>query len=130
MIFSLAIYGAPYSSQSCHTALAFAQAAIATGHKIYRVFFYSEGVHHGSSLLTPQQDEIHFSDEWIKLSQANHFDLVVCIAASLKRGLIDKQEANRYEKPCTNLAEGFELSGLGQLLDAAVTSDRLITFGS
>ena len=55
--------------------------------------------------------------------------MVVCIAAALKRGILNQEEAERYEKPAHNLRDGFAISGLGQLVDAALMSDRLITFG-
>lgn len=129
MIFSIAIYAAPYSSQASHSAYRFALALLENGHTLYRVFFYHDAVHTASALTTPQQDEINFTQKWVLLAQQHKIDLVVCIAAALKRGILNQQEARRYEKPTFNIAEGFELSGLGQLLDAAVTSDRLITFG-
>jgi len=130
MIFSLAIYAAPYSSQAPDTAYKFATALLANNHKIYRIFFYHDAIHHASALTTPQQDEPNFTQQWQSLAKTHKIDLVVCIAAALKRGLLNSQEANRYNKPAANLAEGFEISGLGQLLDAAVNSDRFITFGS
>ena len=130
MIFSLAIYAAPYSSQASDSAYRFALALINNGHKVYRVFFYHDAIHNASSLMTPQQDEINFLARWQQLHKDHNVDLVVCIAASLKRGLLNSQEAERYEKKSSNLADGFDLSGLGQLIDAAIISDRLVTFGS
>ncbi len=130
MIFSLAIYAAPYSSQASDSAYRFAAALLENGHTLYRVFFYHDAVHTASSLATPPQDETFFTQNWQTLAQQHNIDLVVCIAAALKRGLLNQQEAVRYEKPAANLAEGFEISGLGQLVDAAVMSDRLVTFGS
>lgn len=130
MIFSLAIYSAPYSSQANNSAYHFALALLESGHKLYRVFFYHDAIHTASSLSTPQQDEFHFTEAWQSLANKYDVDLVVCIAAALKRGLLNEQEASRYDKPAANLAEGFEISGLGQLVDAAVVSDRLVTFGS
>jgi len=130
MIFSLAIYAAPYSSQASDSAYRFALALLKNGHKLYRVFFYHDAVHNASALVTPQQDEINFPQNWQFLSKEHNVDLVVCIAAALKRGLLNTQEANRYDKPASNLAQGFDISGLGQLVDAAVISDRLITFGN
>jgi tRNA 2-thiouridine synthesizing protein D len=130
MIFSLAIYAAPYSSQASQSAYSFALALVESGHSLYRVFFYHDAVHSASSLSTPQQDEINFTKQWSALANTHNVDLVVCIAAALKRGLLNQQEAARYEKPAFNLAEDFEISGLGQLVDAAVMSDRLITFGA
>ncbi len=129
MIFSLLILGAPYSSQSVKTALRFANASIETGNSIYRIFFYHEAVNSGNELLTPPQDEIHIPNEWQAMARDNSIDLVVCIASALKRGVLDSTEADRYEKPASNLAPNFNLSGLGQLIDASVKSDRLITFG-
>lgn len=129
MIFSLAIYAPPYSSQASDSAYRYALALLEKGHTLYRVFFYHDAVHTASSLVTPPQDEIHLTQNWQSIAQKHNIDLVVCIAAALKRGLLNQQEANRYEKPAANLAEGFEISGLGQLVDAAVISDRLITFG-
>jgi tRNA 2-thiouridine synthesizing protein D len=130
MIFSIAVYAAPYSSQSSYSAYRFASELLKNGHTLYRVFFYCDGIHAGSELATPPQDEPQLTQAWQKLAREHRVDLVICIAAALKRGLLNPQEASRYEKNASNLAQGFELAGLGQLVDAAIVSDRLITFGS
>ncbi|RYG18491.1 MAG: sulfurtransferase complex subunit TusD [Chitinophagaceae bacterium] len=129
MIFSLAIYAAPYSCQASHSAYRFALALLENGHSLYRVFFYHDAVHTGSALTTPPQDENNFTNLWQQLAKKYNVDLVICIAAALKRGVLNELEASRYGKPSFNLNQGFEISGLGQLVDAAVTSDRLVTFG-
>ncbi|TQV73460.1 sulfurtransferase complex subunit TusD [Exilibacterium tricleocarpae] len=129
MIFSLAVYGAPYSSQASDSAYRFAAAALAGGHSIYRLFFYADGVHNATRLAAPPQDELDLPQRWRTLIQAHKIDSVVCIAAALRRGIINREEAERYERDADNLAPGFEISGLGQLVDAAVHSDRLVTFG-
>lgn len=130
MIFSLAIYSAPHSSQASDSAYRFACAAIASGHCLRRIFFYHDGIHNASSLAAAPQDEIQFPTRWQTLAQIHNIDLVVCIAAALRRGMLNEEEADRYQKPGHNLLPGFELSGLGQLVDAVLASDRLITFGS
>jgi tRNA 2-thiouridine synthesizing protein D len=43
---------------------------------------------------------------------------VVCVAAALRRGIVEQ-----------NLAQGFRISGLGQLVESAIQSDRLVVFG-
>jgi tRNA 2-thiouridine synthesizing protein D len=129
MKFSLAIYGAPYSTQASDSAYRFALAALDAGHELHRIFFYQDGVHNGTALAAPPQDEIDLPVRWRELSARHDTDMVVCIAAALRRGLLDEDEARRYDKPASNLAQGFSLGGLGQLVDAAVHSDRLITFG-
>ncbi|WP_339337749.1 sulfurtransferase complex subunit TusD [uncultured Oceanicoccus sp.] len=129
MRFSLLILGAPYSSQSVSTALRFAQAAVNAGHSFYRIFFYHDAVNSGNKLITPPQDENDIPLQWQNLANDHDIDLVVCIASALKRGVLDAKEADRYEKNTYNLNNGFKISGLGQLIDASIESDRLITFG-
>jgi len=130
MLFSLLVMSAPYSSQSSQTAFSFAKTLLSEGHQIHRVFFYGDGIHNASSLASPPQDEINLPIQWKHLAEQKNIDLVVCIAASLRRGLLNEEEARRHEKPAANLESPFEISGLGQLLEAAVVSDRLITFGT
>jgi tRNA 2-thiouridine synthesizing protein D len=130
MKFSLAIYAAPYSAQASDSAYRFATALLAEGHSLYRIFFYQDGVHNATELSAPPQDETNMPARWLTLAANHQIDLVVCIAAALRRGILDKTEAERYEKSAANLAKGFTIGGLGQLLDAAVVSDRLITFGA
>mgnify|MGYP000303363921 CR=1 FL=1 len=130
MIFSIVVQGAPHSQQSAESALRFARAVLAQGHGIYRVFFSGDGIHNGSALATPQQDEGHIIEGWQALAKEHELDLVVCIAAALRRGVMNDEEAKRHDKLNSNLADGFTLSGLGQLTDAAIHSDRVVTFGS
>ena len=125
---SLLILSEPYSSQSSLSALKYAKAALEAGHDITRVFFYHNGVHTGSYIQTPQQDEVNIQQEWKSLAIKHDLDLVICIAAALKRGNLTQDEANRYEQAQHNIEAPFELSGLGQLLDAQLNSDQLITF--
>lgn len=119
----------PYTSQSSLSAIEFAKACITSGHEIYRVFFYHDGANSGSFLQTPQQDEINIQKSWQTLATENNIDLVICIAAALKRGQLDTTEATRYEKSQFNVDTPFTLSGLGQLVDAQLNSDQTITFG-
>ena len=130
MIFSILIYGSAHNSQSAHTAYRFTDNALRSGHQIHRVFFYGESVHVASELSAPPRDELNIHQLWKDLAEAHQLDLVVCIAAALKRGIMDKSEAKRHEKNGFNTQAPFELSGLGQLSEAAIISDRLVTFGA
>ncbi|MGO0306887.1 sulfurtransferase complex subunit TusD [Endozoicomonas acroporae] len=130
MKFALAVYGAPANSQAPQSALHFARALVAGGHEIVRLFFYQDGVNTATAIAQPPQDESNLSEEWQQFVQAHNLDAVVCIAAALRRGIVDQAESDRYELPGHNLREGYELSGLGQLLDGALMADRLITFGA
>lgn len=128
MKISIVINGAPYSSPSALSALQFAESVLASGHEIYRLFFYQDGVLNASSLCVPPQDEVDIPARWESLIRENNIDAVVCAASALKRGILDKAEAERYEKPADNLRPGFIISGLGQMIDASQQSDRLISF--
>lgn len=130
MIFSLLVLSAPYSQASSYSAFNFAKTLLAEGHKIHRIFFYGDGVHNASQLVSPPQDELNLPQAWKNLAMEENIELIVCVAAALRRGILDEQEASRYQKDSSNLLSPFEISGLGQLLEAAVVSDRLITFGN
>lgn len=130
MIFSLVITGAPYSTQCADTALRYARSLLQQGHTLHRVFFYADGVHAGSALACPPQDEFNIPEAWAELAQQHQLDLVVCIAAAVRRGVLDANESRRYEKHGSNLADSFVLSGLGQLVEAGILSDRVVTFGA
>jgi len=118
MKFGLLINEGPYNHQAADTAYQFARAVLAKGHQIQRVFFYNDGVNNASRLTEPPQDDRHIVNRWSKLAQENGVDLVVCVAAGLRRGLVED-----------NLAPGFRISGLGQLVESGIEADRLVVFG-
>ena len=66
---------------------------------------------------------------WSELAAEHDLDLVVCVAAAQRRGLLDESEAKRHSKDANNIAEGFRISGLGQLIEMGIETDRLVTFG-
>lgn len=119
----------PYQHQASDSALQFVKAAVAKGHEIFRVFFYHDGVNNGTRLAVPPQDDRNITAEWTKLAQDHSMDLVVCIAAAQRRGILDENEAKRQGKDGNNIAPGFRISGLGQLIEAGIQADRLVVFG-
>ncbi|GAB3107334.1 sulfurtransferase complex subunit TusD [Aestuariicella hydrocarbonica] len=152
MIFSLIVYSSsghsPSGTESSaapppggQTALHFAKTLLAHGHSLYRVFFYGDGVHQAflpdsnapgaaaySAPGTHAAPHGHTGKQWSDLSKQHQLDLVVCVSAALKRGLISEEEGQHPEQACLRLLPGFQISGLGQLTDAAIHSDRTITF--
>jgi tRNA 2-thiouridine synthesizing protein D len=85
---------------------------------VSRVFFYYDGVHNANKLLEAPQDERQIGKLWADMARDHGVDLVVCVAAGLRRGLKDE-----------TLAEGFRISGLGQLIEVGIQADRVMTFG-
>lgn len=118
MKISLLINEGPFTHQASDSAYRFAVAALAKGHEIYRVFFYNDGVNNCNKLSEPQTDDRNLVALWSQLATDHGVDLVVCVAAALRRGVKDEI-----------VADGFRISGLGQLVEAGIQADRMVTFG-
>ena len=118
MKLSVLVSEGPFTHQASDSAYHFVKAALEKGHEVMRVFFYHDGVNNGNRLSEPQQDDRNLVRLWSELGKEHDLDLVICVAAALRRGLKDEI-----------LAERFRISGLGQLIEAGMESDRLVTFG-
>ncbi|MBL8489970.1 MAG: sulfurtransferase complex subunit TusD [Rhodocyclaceae bacterium] len=129
MKFSILVNEGPYTHQASDSAYQFAKAVLAKGHEIFRIFFYHDGVNNATRLTTPPQDDRNIVNRWSKLGEEHKLDMVVCVAAAQRRGIVDDGEAKRNGKDATNLAAGFRISGLGQLVEAGIQSDRIVVFG-
>lgn len=129
MKFGILVNEGPYTHQASDSAYHFTAAALRAGHEIVRVFFYHDGVNNGTRLSVPPQDDRNISERWSALAEAHEVELILCVAAAQRRGLLDGDEAKRVGKDSDNMAPGFQISGLGQLIDAGIQADRLIVFG-
>ncbi len=89
MKFGILVSEGPYTHQAADSAWQFCQAAIAKGHEIHRVFFYHDGVYNATKLTEPPQDDRHIVNRWSALKEQHGVDLVVCVAAALRRQLVD-----------------------------------------
>lgn len=118
MKFGILVNEGPFTHQASDTAYHFVKAALAKGHDVLRVFFYYDGVNNANKLSEPQADDRNLVKLWGALAKEHNLDLVVCVAAALRRGI--KNEI---------LAEGFRISGLGQLIEVGMAADRLVMFG-
>ncbi|MFV1873647.1 MAG: sulfurtransferase complex subunit TusD [Oleiphilus sp.] len=129
MSLSILVLSSPFDSQASYSAYRFAKAALKQDIAIDRIFFYQSGIHNATGLACTPRDEFDLYTAWQELKQHHELDLVVCIAAAARRGLIDEAEQKRHQKSGFNMASEFELSGLGQLVEAIASSGKLITFG-
>jgi len=127
--FGILVNEGPYTHQASDSAYQFTKAALEKGHEIYRVFFYHDGVNNGTRLTVPPQDERNIQLNWTELGEKYNLDLVVCVAAAQRRGILDESEAKRNGKDADNIAPGFRISGLGQLIETGIESDRVVAFG-
>jgi len=118
MKFGILVNEGPFNHQASDSALRFAMAALEKGHEVPRVFFYNDGVYNANKESEPQSDDRNIVKLWSDLAKENGIDLVVCIAAALRRGIKDDA-----------LPDGFRISGLGQLVESGIANDRLVVFG-
>jgi tRNA 2-thiouridine synthesizing protein D len=118
MKFGILVNEGPYQHQAADSAYLFCKAALERGHEIHRVFFYHDGVNNATRLTEPPLDDRNIVKRWSRLAEDYKLDLVVCVAAALRRGILDE-----------NLAPGFRISGLGQLVETGIEADRVVTFG-
>jgi|TARA_Y100000294_G_C8318428_1_gene241662 tRNA 2-thiouridine synthesizing protein D len=116
--FGVMVNEGPFTHQASDTAYRFTKAAVEGGHQVPRVFFYFDGVNNGNKLSEPQADDRNLVKLWGELAAAHGIDLVICVAAALRRGMKDEI-----------LAEGFRISGLGQLVELGLATDRTVVFG-
>ena len=129
MKFGILVNASPYTHQAADSAYQFVQASLKKGHDIFRIFFYHDGVYNGSQLLVPPQDERNIAQRWSILAEQYGIDLVLCVAAAQRRGMLDESEAKRHQKDQHNVAPGFRISGLGQLMETSIEVDRMLVFG-
>lgn len=118
MKFALLVNEGPFNHQASDSAFQFAKAAVEKGHEVFRVFFYYDGVLNATRFSEPPTDDRNVVKNWQKLAEDHKVDLVVCVAAGLRRGIVEN-----------SLVPGFRISGLGQLIEAGIQADRLIAFG-
>lgn len=118
---------APEETAGAHSALKFTAAAVARGCAIVRVFFYHQGVMTGLAGAQPPGGEFDLRSAWRELATAHDLDLVLCVGAAQRRGVLDLALAAESDRAPT-LSDGFRIAGLGAWFDAVLEADRVIRF--
>ena len=106
MEISLIIRTSPEDAHRLTSVRCFIQTAIKQGHTIRQCFFQSEGV-----LAVNQSEQLA---EWQQIADVTHAELLLCSQA--------------VEEHAVNPEGPFRIGGLGALVEAAVRSDRLVSF--
>lgn len=128
MRFNILVTGALYSTQSGYSALQFCQSAIQAGHTISQIFFYQDGVQQANKLSTPLEDEFEPVTAWSDFSTEHRVELIVCVSAAERRGVMSDDQANEFSKGRGNLHPAFLIAGLGVMHEASLVADRTVTF--
>ena len=121
MQISILVQGSPTSTRACHSALDFANSVVESEHDLFRVFFYQDAVAIGSRHFDAPQDEPNLQSKWRILNEQHDVELVLCVSAAQRRGISQSDDHD-------TVADGFSISGLGQLIEAMLESDRLVSF--
>lgn len=129
MKFNILVNEAPFTHQASDTAYQFAKAAIECGHEVIRVFFYHDGVHNATSLASPPTDDRDVIGRWVQLAVHNNIDLAICVAASLRRGVLSEESARQAGSSIVNLDEHFKVAGFGHFIEGTIIADRTLVFG-
>jgi len=129
MKLTVQINSSPYQYQASDTAYHFICEALKKGHEVYRVFFYHDGIYNAAIRAIPPEDERNVVKRWSTLANEHEIDLVICISAAQRRGLLCDEELKKSGINDPDCAEGFRISGLGQLVEGLIESDRFLVFG-
>lgn len=124
--YSIIITQSPALYESHQTGQKLAQEILSSGDVIDRIFFYQDGAYVGLKNQIPGQGLLASYEGWVELKNNHSVPLHICIANGLRRGVVDNTESNRYEQLET-LHPDFQLSGLGELVEAFQSSNRIIT---
>jgi tRNA 2-thiouridine synthesizing protein D len=108
----------PYSNLT-RTALAYIEAAIVAGVDVIGVFFYQDGVINANQGVAMPNDEFQAINAWQALNAKHQIPLHLCVSSGEKRGLSDEQ-------PGYNIAPGFSVSGLGELVELSDNACRVV----
>ena len=82
----------------------------------------------GNQTAQPPRDEINLTKAWQEVAEQHKVPLYLCIAAAVRRGIINESESRRYQLEQHTLAELFQLEGLGILVDLMNTTNKIIQF--
>lgn len=113
--FTLMVSKSPFDQRNAENAVAFCYAAESQGYKVKQVFFYQSGVQNASSLLSPNNDEVHVYKKWLALFNEYNIPLNVCISAASRRGVVDK---TFVDQSAANLKSPFTQVGLTSYFEA------------
>ena len=126
--FTLIVTANPFSGSEHQQAQSFALAALIAGHNIQRIFFYQDAVLCANDRINPPQGQASTADAWLAIHKAHGIPLQLCIANSIRRGMVNQQESDRYKLNGATLRDGFELTGLGEMAEAVTLCDRVVEF--
>lgn len=92
------------------------------------IFLYGEAVLLANRLTWLSADIPNPSKNLQTFAKAYQLNIQVCVTTALTRGVVDAENAKRHSLNGDNLAENFELVGLGELAMHLHQSTKLYQF--
>lgn len=129
MITSVLILAAPNTRANLDALRACTQ-HLQRGDKLFRLFFYNDGVYSANPYAVTPQGEVDCHAAWTALINNHTLDAVVCVASASRRGLHDAKGADKLKLPAPNVLPPFRIAGLGEWADALQASDQILTFSN
>ncbi|TDO98912.1 tRNA 2-thiouridine synthesizing protein D [Marinomonas balearica] len=129
MKYALLVTGHPTQSKACHSALAFAKCIHAhPEHELLGIFFYEESVAVANCFANPPRDEYNLLAQWEDFHKTATCPLYICIAAGIRRGILNEAESKRHELDGQNCSNSFQLEGLGTWVELNSQADKVVQF--
>ncbi len=118
--FIIFITASPLKTQAHITAIAFIDACLEKKLPIRQVFFYQDAVLAANAFASPPSNEPSVNQMWQQVVerakiQNAAFELVTCVTASYRRGVIDDFQAQEANLEASNLEPAYSIAGLGQI---------------
>lgn len=117
--FALLLTSNSFASQSAVSALQFAKAALQLGHQIEHIFLYQDAVMLASAAQDLPADEPDVSAHLADFCQQHNIDLLFCVTAAEKRGVVSSEMPART---------GYIAAGLAEFAMRQDSIDRLVQF--
>lgn len=124
--FSILITSSPFSFAN-HIAAQRYVRELAKRERVEQIFFYSDATLVCNASQTPPQGQQGLLTEWLAIANEFGIPLKSCIANSVRRGILNQTEAERYNKPAT-CHPGIQLVGLGDMAEAHADGHKVVQF--
>lgn len=130
LIYTVLITESPFNGQACANSLHFSQALLKRGHKIRSAFFYQQASIVGNQFISCTEDENNIIRQWQQFAVEQQIECGLCITSCLRQGIVDNTYAKQFSLSVANIAPGFTIKGLTELMICINDSDRFIQFGT
>jgi tRNA 2-thiouridine synthesizing protein D len=114
MLYTLVVQSSHLNNNS--ETMALALDLINQKHQISAIFFLFDAAYTANAFIDMPTDEPNISQQWSEFAHQHQIRLVVCSASAARRGIC-----------ITNLAPGFNLGSIGELVESCDTADRVVS---